>query len=87
VSGHWLTRRTGLVPTAPPAARLSKQSVLQEATRPAAPEPDPDVTFTRRGLAVGQHLIDLPAPGRQSAREERELVGPLARYGFYPGQV
>ena len=39
----WLTRRTGVVPTAAPADKLSPKSVLDEATRPTAPEPAAEV--------------------------------------------
>jgi hypothetical protein len=99
--------------------------VLDGDTRPSAPEPGAEVTFSRRGLAAGQHLIDvhdhyraelaqvrdllarvakgITAAGQARgelnrltvtdtllshfAYEESELAGPLARYGFYPGQL
>ncbi|HYZ57636.1 MAG TPA: VOC family protein [Streptosporangiaceae bacterium] len=74
MSGHWLTRRTGLVPTAPPPARLSERSVLDEAIRPSAPEPGPEVTFTCRGLAAGQHLIDVHDHYRAELQQVRDLL-------------
>lgn len=58
-NGHWATRRTGLVPTPPPAVRHSKRSVLDEAGRPTAPEPPQETSFTAGGLAVGRHLVDV----------------------------
>ena len=59
MSGHWLTRRTGLAPTAPPRDRLSSRSVPDEGTHLTAPESNPEVTLTRRGQPAGQHLIDV----------------------------
>jgi iron-sulfur cluster repair protein YtfE (RIC family) len=79
VSGPWLTRRTGLVPTAAPATRLSTRSVLDEDTRPAAPEPDADVTFSQRGLAVGQHLIDVHNHYRAELEQVRDLLTRVAK--------
>ena len=73
-SGHWLTRRTSLVPADPPSARMSKRSVLDEPTRPSAPEPDPAVSFTRRGLALGQHLIDVHDRYRAELDQVRDLL-------------
>ena len=79
VSSHWLTRRTGLVPTTPPPARMSKRSVLDEATRPSAPEPDTAVSFTRRALALGQHLIDVHDQYRGELEQVRDLLGRVAK--------
>jgi hemerythrin HHE cation binding domain-containing protein len=79
VSGHWLTRRTGLVATAPPTTRLSARSVLDEDTRPSAPEPDEEVTFSRRGLAAGQHLIDVHNHYRAELEQVRDLLARVAK--------
>jgi hypothetical protein len=78
MSGHWLTRRTGLVPTEPPATRLSARSVLDEDARPSAPEPDEGVTFSRRGLAAGQHLIDVHNHYRAELEQVRDLLARVA---------
>jgi hypothetical protein len=86
VSGHWLTRRTGLVATAPSATRLSTRSVLDEDARPSAPEPDEDVTFSRRGLAVGQHLIDVHNHYRAELEQVRDLLARVAK-GITAGQA
>jgi hypothetical protein len=75
----WLTRRTELIPTAPPRDRLSGRSVLDEATRPTAPEPGPEVAFTRRGLAVGQHLIDVHDHYRAELQQVRDLLAQVAK--------
>jgi hypothetical protein len=74
VSRHWLTRRTGLVATAPPATQLSTRSVLDTGTRPSAPEPDADVIFSRPGLATGQHLIDVHDRRRAALEQVRDLL-------------
>jgi len=87
VSAHWLTRRTGLVATAPPATRLSTRSVLDEDTRPSAPEPDEDVTFSGRGLAVGQHLIDVHDHYRAELEQVRDLLARVAKGITAAGQA
>ena len=79
MSGQWLTRRTGLVTTAPPATRRSTRSVLDEDTRPSAPEPGPDVTFSRRGLSAGQHLIDVHDHYRAELEQVRDLLARVAK--------
>ncbi|WP_422773554.1 hemerythrin domain-containing protein [Plantactinospora sp. WMMC1484] len=70
----WLTRRTGVLPTVPPDERLSPKSVLDEATRPVAPEPPPEVTFTHRGRYVGQHLVDVHDHYRAELRQVRDIL-------------
>ncbi len=87
MSAHWLTRRTGLVATAPPATRLSTRSVLDEDTRPSAPEPDEDVTFSGRGLAVGQHLIDVHDHYRAELEQVRDLLARVAKGITAAGQA
>jgi hypothetical protein len=79
MTGHWLTRRTGLTPTTPPSTRVSKRSVLDEATRPTAPEPDAQISFDRRGLAAGQHLIDVHDHYRDELQQVRDLLGRVAK--------
>jgi len=79
VSEPWLTRRTGLVATAPPATSLSTRSVLDEDARPSAPEPDQDVTYSPRGLAVGQHLIDVHNHYRAELEQVRDLLARVAK--------
>ena len=87
MSGHWLTRRTGLVPTAPPRDRLSERSVIDEATRPSAPEPGREVTFTRRGLAAGQHLIDVHDRYRAELQQVRDMLARVAKGITTAGQA
>jgi hypothetical protein len=87
MSGHWLTRRTGLKPTPSTSVRLSERSVLDEATRPTAPEPDPQVTFGRRGLAAGQHLIEVHDHYRDELQQVRDLLGRVAEGITAAGQA
>jgi hypothetical protein len=79
MSAHWLTRRTGLEPAAAPRDRLSPRSVLEEGTRPSAPEPGPEVTFSRRGLAAGQHLIDVHDHYRAELAQVRDLLAQVTK--------
>jgi len=53
--------------------------VLDEQTRPSAPEPDKDVTFSRRGLAAGQHLIDVHDHYRAELEQVRDLLARVAK--------
>jgi hypothetical protein len=78
-SGHWLTRRTRLVPTDPPPVRLSRRSVLDEETRPSSPEPGPAAIFTQRGQALGQHLIDVHDQYRAELDRVRDLLGRVVK--------
>jgi hypothetical protein len=71
---HWASRRTGIVPTAPPSSRLSARTVLDEAIRPTAPEPPPEVSFTQHGIRVARHLIDVHEHYRSELRELRDLL-------------
>ncbi|WP_160159701.1 hemerythrin domain-containing protein [Streptomyces sp. 3213.3] len=71
---HWATRRTGIVPTPPPSIRRSKRSVLDEASRPTAPEPSPEISFTSHGVAVGRHLVDVHNHYRDELQVLRGLL-------------
>jgi hypothetical protein len=70
----WVTRRTGLRPTPPPAERHSAATVLDESTRPSAPEPDAAVEFPRRGLAAGGHLVQVHDHYRAELAQVRDLL-------------
>jgi hypothetical protein len=75
------------VATAAPATRLSPRSVLDEDTRPSAPEPDTDVTFSRRGLAAGQHLLDVHNHYRAELEQVRDLLARVAKGITAAGQA
>ncbi|MFJ2742074.1 hemerythrin domain-containing protein [Streptomyces sp. NPDC087440] len=70
----WLTRRTGLVPASPPAERLSDRSVLDEPTRPSAPEPDDSAVFGSRELAAAKHFREMHDMYRREMRQVRETL-------------
>jgi iron-sulfur cluster repair protein YtfE (RIC family) len=53
--------------------------VLAEEDRPSAPEPGEDVTFSRRGQAVGQHLIDVHDHYRAELEQVRDLLSRVAK--------
>jgi hemerythrin-like domain-containing protein len=54
--------------------RLSPEAVWDESTRPTAPTPDPDHTYTARDRAAGQHLVDVHDHLRAELRQLRHLV-------------
>jgi hypothetical protein len=84
---HWSTRRTRIVPTAPPSVRFSRRTVLDEASRPTAPEPAPEVSFTARGIAVGRHLVDVHDHYRGELRELQGLLDRVTRGVITAGQA
>ena len=61
--------------------------MLDEDTRPSAPEPDTDVTFSRRGLAAGQHLLDVHDHYRAELGQVRDLLGRVAKGITAAGQA
>lgn len=71
---HWLTARTGLVPTPAPTSRHSATEVWDESTRPSAPEPDGEVRFTGRGLSAGKHLIEVHDHYRAELARVRDIL-------------
>jgi Hemerythrin HHE cation binding domain len=71
---HWLERRTGIAATPRPVERLSSRTVLDEASRPTAPEPGADTSFSPRGLAVGSHLVDVHDHYRTEMAQIREAL-------------
>ena len=66
--------RLGVTPTPDDGVRLSSESVLAEDSRPMRPESAPDVTYSERGKAAGQHLIDVHDQLRAELTEVRSLV-------------
>jgi alkanesulfonate monooxygenase SsuD/methylene tetrahydromethanopterin reductase-like flavin-dependent oxidoreductase (luciferase family) len=66
--------RLGLTPTPDDGTRLSRTAAWDESTRPHRPESSPDVTYTRRGRLVGQHLIDVHDMLRTELGELRAIL-------------
>jgi hypothetical protein len=86
-NGHWVTRRTAIVPTAPPSAWFSKRTVLDEASRPTTSEPAPGVSFTAQGALVGRHLVEVHEHYRGELRELRGLLERVAQGATTAGQA
>jgi len=87
VNDHWTARRTGIVPTAPPSVRFAKRAVLDEASRPTAPEPAPEVSFTARGLALGGHLVAVHDIYRGELQELRDMLDSVTQGIITAGQA
>jgi hypothetical protein len=66
--------RLGVTPTPDAGIRLSAAPAWDEATRPHRSQSAPDVTYTRRGRMIGQHLIDVHDMLRRELRELRDLL-------------
>jgi alkanesulfonate monooxygenase SsuD/methylene tetrahydromethanopterin reductase-like flavin-dependent oxidoreductase (luciferase family) len=66
--------RLGVTPTADTGERLSPVAPWDESTRPRRPRSGPDVTYTRRGRLVGQHLIDVHDMLRTELGQLREIL-------------
>jgi hypothetical protein len=86
-NGHWVGRRTGIVPSAPPSDRFSNRTVLDEASRPTAPEPAPEVSFTGSGILAGRHLLEVHEKYRRELRDLRELLKRVVQGVITAGQA
>jgi hemerythrin-like domain-containing protein len=75
--------RLGITPTPDDGTRVSADVAWDESTRPRRPESPPDITYTRRGRLVGQHLIDVHDMLRRELGELRDLLGQV-RDGALP---
>ena len=78
-AGDWVRRRTGVVPTAAPVDRRSDRTVLDEATRPTAAEPPPEVAFTARAVAAGRHLVAVHDFYRAELTQVRDVLRQVAQ--------
>ncbi|HUZ85048.1 MAG TPA: LLM class flavin-dependent oxidoreductase [Gaiellales bacterium] len=67
--------RLGVLPTPDDGGRLSATAAWDEATRPHRAPSGPDVSYTRRGRLVGQHLIDVHDMLRTELGELRDILG------------
>lgn len=75
----WVVRRTGIVPTPPPATWASGEPAWDEASRPTTPEPPADVRYDARGLAVGRHLIEVHDHFRTDLERVRDVLDQVRR--------
>ncbi|MCW2962874.1 MAG: class flavin-dependent oxidoreductase [Actinomycetia bacterium] len=67
--------RLGVRPTPDDGARVSDSAPWDESTRPHRPESGPEVTYSRRGALVGQHLVDVHDMLRTELTELRQILG------------
>ncbi|HEV7639450.1 MAG TPA: LLM class flavin-dependent oxidoreductase [Gaiellaceae bacterium] len=66
--------RLGIQPTPDDGTRVSASVPWEESTRPHRPESGPEVTYSRRGVLVGQHLVDVHDMLRIELNELREIL-------------
>lgn len=66
--------RLGVTPTPDDGSRVSATAAWDESARPHRRPSDPGVTYTPRGRAVGQHLIDVHDTLRRELGELRQIV-------------
>ena len=66
--------RLGITPTPAPATRLRSVQSWDEASRPHRPQSAPDVAYSDRGRAIGQHLIDVHNHLRDELTQLRDLI-------------
>ncbi|MDX6425582.1 MAG: hypothetical protein QOD52_987 [Gaiellaceae bacterium] len=67
--------RLGVQPTPDDGERISASVPWDESTRPHRPESGPDVTYSRRGALIGQHLVDVHDMLRTELNELRQILG------------
>jgi hypothetical protein len=66
--------RLGVSPTPDDGTRVSPGAAWDESTRPHRAESGPEVTYTRRGRLIGQHLIEVHDMLRAELGELREIL-------------
>jgi hypothetical protein len=73
-----LVKRLGVVPTPDDGTRLSARRVWDESTRPTAPPPPEDATYTAAQRESGQHLVDVHDHLRSELAQISDLVRQVA---------
>ena len=66
--------RLGVQPTPDNGTRISDRPAWDESTRPHRPESGPEVTYSRRGSLIGQHLVDVHDALRTELSELRAIL-------------
>jgi alkanesulfonate monooxygenase SsuD/methylene tetrahydromethanopterin reductase-like flavin-dependent oxidoreductase (luciferase family)/hemerythrin-like domain-containing protein len=66
--------RLGVQPTPDDGTRISDRPAWDESTRPHRPESGPEVTYSRRGALIGQHLVDVHDALRTELTELRAIL-------------
>ncbi len=75
----------GVVPTAPPAARLATTSLLDEAARPRVEDPSTAAGYTPQQTATAQHLVDVHDHLRGELEQVRAMVAQVLERALTPG--
>jgi len=80
-------RKLGLAPTQDTGERLSQTRLWDENSRPTAPPPPPDSSYTPRGRAVGSHLIEIHDHLRNELTQLRDLIDQVRSGAASAGQA
>jgi alkanesulfonate monooxygenase SsuD/methylene tetrahydromethanopterin reductase-like flavin-dependent oxidoreductase (luciferase family) len=67
--------RLGVQPTPDDGTRVSATAPWDESTRPHRIESGEEITYSRRGTLVGQHLVDVHDMLRAELKELRDILG------------
>ena len=79
--------RLGVTPTPDDGVRRSSRAAWDEATRPRRPPSGEQVAYTRRGMLVGKHLIDVHDMLRSELGDLRELLAGVRDGGIEAGDA
>jgi alkanesulfonate monooxygenase SsuD/methylene tetrahydromethanopterin reductase-like flavin-dependent oxidoreductase (luciferase family) len=79
--------RLGVTPTPDDGTRVSATSAWDESTRPHRPESGPEVTYSRRGRLVGQHLIDVHDMLRTELSDLRDILAKVRDGALSAGEA
>ncbi|MVA76198.1 hypothetical protein GC722_09200 [Auraticoccus sp. F435] len=75
----------GVLPTAPPATRLARTGLLDEAARPTAGPPAAGVRYTAQQTATAQHLVDVHDHLRAELEQVRAMADQVLEGALTPG--
>jgi alkanesulfonate monooxygenase SsuD/methylene tetrahydromethanopterin reductase-like flavin-dependent oxidoreductase (luciferase family) len=76
-----------VVPTVDDGTRLAGEQPWDESTRPTAPAPDPERTYSAHEQAAGQHLVDIHDALRAELGQLRDVVEQVARGAMQVAQA
>lgn len=79
--------RLGVHPTPDDGTRFAPEPLWDEASRPQRPESSPDVEYSRRGRAIGQHLIDVHDNLRKELTELRGIIAQVEEGALSAGDA
>jgi alkanesulfonate monooxygenase SsuD/methylene tetrahydromethanopterin reductase-like flavin-dependent oxidoreductase (luciferase family)/hemerythrin-like domain-containing protein len=79
--------RLGVRPTPDDGTRVGVGAAWDESTRPHRPESGPEVTYSRRGALVGQHLVDVHDALRSELSELRNVLAQVRDGAMSAGEA